>query len=123
MRTSVTRYFSFEAAHFLPNYNGACSNLHGHSYKLHVTVSGCVDEVTGMVLDFKILNNIVQHSVVGKYDHKLLNDFFRLPTAENMANKIFKDLEIEFSKLGLVLDSVKLWETENSYAECKRGND
>ena len=120
MKVSVTKCFGFESAHYLPNYDGACSRLHGHSYKLQVTVSGSVDETTGMIMDFNILKSIVKAEVVDKYDHQYLNDFFANPTAENMVQHIFKKLSIEFSRMGLTLDSVKLWETESSFAECRR---
>ena len=119
-KISVTKCFGFEAAHHLPNYKGACSRLHGHSYKLQVTVSGSVDEVTGMVIDFNILKSIVKERVVDKYDHQLLNDFFVNPTAENMVQRIFEDLNIAFTHFGLTVESVKLWETESSFAECRR---
>ena len=120
MKVSVTKCFGFEASHYLPDYEGACSRLHGHSYKLQVTVSGSVDETTGMVVDFNILKSVVKDAVVDRYDHRYLNDFFDNPTAENMVQHIFKKLGIEFSKMGLTLESVKLWETESSFAECRR---
>ena len=120
MKTSVTKCFGFEASHHLPDYDGACNRLHGHSYKLHVTVSGSVDEATGMIIDFNILKEVVKEKVVDKYDHRYLNDFFSNPTAENMVQHIFKELSVKFSKMGLSLESVKLWETESSFAECRR---
>ena len=120
MKVSVTKSFGFEASHFLPNYVGACNRLHGHSYKLQVTVSGSVDEATGMILDFNVLKSVVKKEVVDKYDHMHLNDFFTNPTAEFMVQHIFRELSIKFCKMGLTLESVKLWETENSFAECRR---
>lgn len=119
MKVSVTKCFGFEASHYLPNYDGACSRLHGHSYKLQVTVSGSVDEATGMILDFTVLKAIVKEYVVDKYDHRYLNDFFSNPTAENMVQHIFRELRVRFNTMGLSLESVKLWETESSFAECK----
>ena len=120
MKVSVTKCFGFESAHFLPNYDGDCSRLHGHSYKLQVTVSGSVDEATGMVIDFNVLKDIVNNKVVHKYDHQFLNEFFHNPTAENMVQHIFKELNVAFAKVGLTVESVKLWETESSFAECRR---
>ena len=119
MEVSVTKSFCFEAAHYLPEYEGACSRLHGHSYKMQVTVSGSVDEATGMIIDFNVLKKIVNKEVVDKYDHRYLNDFFSNPTAENMVVHIFRELNASFNKMGLSLESVKLWETENSFAECR----
>ena len=120
MRVSVTKCFGFEAAHHLPDYNGACNRLHGHSYKLQVTVSGSVDKVSGMVVDFGVLKSVVKEQIVDKYDHQYLNDFFTNPTAENMVQSFFIDLSHKFSNMGLTLESVKLWETESSFAECRR---
>ena len=120
MKVSVTKCFGFEASHHLPEYKGACSRLHGHSYKMHVTVSGSVDEATGMVIDFNVLKDVVKEKVVDKYDHRYLNDFFTNPTAENMVQHIFRELNMKFSKMGLTLESVKLWQTVSSFAECRR---
>ena len=120
MKVSVTKSFKFEAAHFLPDYDGACSRLHGHSYKMQVTLSGSVDEASGMVVDFNVMKKVVNSLVVDKYDHQYLNDFFKIPTAENMVQHIFKELRTKFTKMGLTLESVKLWETEGSFAECRR---
>lgn len=120
MKTSVTKSFGFEAAHYLPDYEGACNRLHGHSYKMQVTVSGSVDEMSGMIIDFNVLKSVVNNEVVDKYDHRYLNDFFENPTAENMVQHIFRELSAKFTKMGLVLESVKLWETESSFAECRR---
>ena len=119
--TTVTKLFEFEACHHLPHYDGACHNLHGHSYKLEVTVSGQVsknenDPKCGMIIDFKDLKAIVKSVAVDKYDHSNLNEFFPNPTAEIMVKQIAVDI---MSKLpqGVYLVSCKLWETSTSYAE------
>lgn len=119
--TTVTKLFEFEACHHLPHYDGACHNLHGHSYKLEVTVSGQVsknenDPKCGMIIDFKDLKAIVKSVAVDKYDHSNLNEFFPNPTAEIMVKQIAVDI---MSKLPqeVYLMSCKLWETSTSYAE------
>ena len=119
--TTVTKLFEFEACHHLPHYDGACHNIHGHSYKLEVTVSGQVsknenDPKCGMIMDFKDLKAIVKSVAVDKYDHSNLNEFFPNPTAEIMVKQIAVDI---MSKLpqGVYLMSCKLWETSTSYAE------
>lgn len=129
MKVSVTKIFEFEAAHRLPDYDGACKNLHGHSYKLEVEVSGYTDKVTGMIIDFKIFKKIVEDAVLYKYDHSNLNDFFSMPTAENMVVSIAKNLSeiINFIQpgkpskgfSGMSVVRVRLWETSTSYAEVK----
>lgn len=132
-RVRITKRYTFEAAHSLPNYEGKCSHLHGHSYKLEVTVSGIIDseEIVeafqndepilaecGMVIDFSTLKRCIK-SVVEVYDHSNLNDHFVLPTAEVMSVQIFKDIQHKLGNYSVRVESVKLWETEDSYAEYR----
>lgn len=112
---SITKIFEFEAAHHLPNYNGACRNLHGHSYRLEITVAGEIDDETGMIMDFSILKNIVNNNIISQWDHQNLNDFFILPTAENMGEWIVEVLSGLFPHLNVNLKKVRLWETSNSH--------
>lgn len=132
MKVSVTKIFEFEAAHHLPGYNGACKNLHGHTYKLEITVRGFVDSKTGMVMDFKKLKVMVKKKIIDKYDHSDLNNFFLMPTAENMVREIAVELAKaidyiqplksmpKYSKYsGVELVRVRLWETSTSYAEVE----
>lgn len=123
-KVSVTKRFTFEASHNLIEYDGPCSNLHGHSYKLYVTVSGYVDTVSDnitdcMVIDFKDIKSIVKREVVDKLDHTYLNKVFSQPTAEVMAALIFETLENVFPK-DCTLEKIRLYETEDSYAEVCR---
>lgn len=120
---SVTKTFEFEAAHHLPKYDGACKNLHGHSYKLEVEVTGDENNVTSfhqrMIIDFKILKQIVEEEIINKYDHANLNDFFFTPTAENMAIFIFDKLSDKINHCKTFVSRVRLYETSTSYAEIK----
>lgn len=121
---TVTKIFKFEAAHWLPLYDGACHNLHGHSYKLEVTVTGEVNENTknpqcGMIIDFSVLKGIVEEKIIRRFDHSNLNEFFSNPTAENMV-KYFAEVINTALPTNIVLVSVKLWETDSSYAEITR---
>ena len=118
---SVTKKFEFEACHHLPHYDGACHNMHGHSYKLEVTVCGepikdTNDHKCGMIVDFKDLKKIVKENVVDIYDHSCLDTFFDNPTAENMVITISHIIRDKLPK-GVKLVSCKLWETSTSYAE------
>lgn len=127
----VTRRFCFEAAHHLPFYGGKCRSLHGHSYKMEVTVSAERDfedrlshsPYEYMVIDFSTLKAVVNAEAVNKYDHANLNDFFAMPTAEAMVVKIFEDLDAVISATygenGVKLEEVKLWETEDAFASYK----
>lgn len=118
---TVTKVFMFEASHRLPYYEGACHNLHGHSYKLEVTIGGNVNSdpsnpKCGMIMDFKDLKKIVDEVAVDRYDHSYLNEFFPNPTAEIMVKKISLDIMEKLPK-NTFLMSCKLWETTTSYAE------
>lgn len=120
---TLTKIFMFEACHNLPHHRGACHNLHGHSYKLEVTICGDIEKDTssarcGMIIDFKELKDIVNREVIYKYDHKYLNDFFENPTAEIMVKRIAEDINKELPE-GVSLVSCKLWETTTSYAEYR----
>ena len=112
MQTRVTRTFSFEAAHQLDWHSGACKNLHGHSYRLEVTVAGALDD-NGIVIDFSDLSALVQHAVLDVFDHTYLNDLLPNPTAELIAHDIWDRL----TSAGAALDRIVLWETENSRVE------
>jgi 6-pyruvoyltetrahydropterin/6-carboxytetrahydropterin synthase len=114
MEIKVIKSFEFEAAHMLPGYPGACSKLHGHSYKLQIGVKGNVEEATGMVMDFKELKEIVNDRIITPLDHAYLNDLgFHMPTAENIAIWILRELEA----FSVPVCLVRLWETADSYAE------
>lgn len=118
---TVTKHFSFEACHHLPHYVGPCHNIHGHSYKLDVTVGGSIIKDSnspkqGMIIDFKDLKKLVNEKVIQRYDHSDLNDYFPNPTAEIMVKSIATEIISGLPK-GVYLVCVKLWETEDSYAE------
>ena len=82
--------FHFAAAHRLPRYDGPCSRMHGHNYRVVVCVEGEVDPKSGMVADFGRIKEIVQEHVLSRADHRTLNDVLENPTAENIARWIFE---------------------------------
>ena len=137
----VTREFTFEMAHVLRNYDGPCRNVHGHSYRLFVTVAGIPSDDAGnpkcgMVIDFTDLKKIVMEKIVDVFDHSVVvsedfdNDKLKMmsktfgntvivnyqPTCENLvadfAGKLKRELPPE-----IILHSLKLYETTKSYAE------
>ncbi|HOK37178.1 MAG: 6-carboxytetrahydropterin synthase [Bacteroidales bacterium] len=141
VKIRVTKIFDFETAHALHNYDGLCRNVHGHSYKLYVTVMGEPennDKSTkfGMVIDFGNLKKIVKENIVDVFDHSLIISnkedikdllkqnilFKRLhifdfqPTAENLII-YFSNIIIPLLPDGIKLVSLRLYETANSYAE------
>jgi 6-pyruvoyltetrahydropterin/6-carboxytetrahydropterin synthase len=115
MRTSVTRTFTFEAAHQLPWHTGKCRNLHGHSYRLEVTVEGPLGD-HGIVVDFADIKDVVERDVVAVYDHRYLNDLLDNPTAELLAAEIWKTVEAA----DLAVSRIRLWETADSFVEVAR---
>ena len=112
MKATVVKRISFDAAHFLPDYPGKCKNLHGHHFVVEVGVSGEVEK-DGMVIDFGQIKEFLQ-PIVDKFDHHLINDTIKNPTAENIAiyikDRLGVDKKIEF---------VRVWETEDSYVEVR----
>lgn len=138
----ITKQFNFETGHALYGYDGKCRNVHGHSYKLSVTVIGTPITDTsnvklGMVIDFGDLKKIVKEEIVDKFDHAtvfnkntphvelakelidrnhqvILADY--QPTSENMVTDFSMKINARLPE-NIQLHSLKLQETETSYAE------
>lgn len=111
----VTKEFTFDSAHYLPNYKGKCEKLHGHTYKLHVTVEGDIKE-NGLVYDYVELKEIVKEKILEKCDHVLLNDFIQNPSAELIAKWIWDELSGALhNNKGVTLYEIKVWETPTSF--------
>ncbi len=130
----VTRKEHFNAAHKLarPEWSnekneevfGKCANVnwHGHNFNLYVTVKGEPNELTGFVIDLKVLSKIIREKVTDQLDHKNLNvdvPFMQgiMPSTENLAIAIWKQLEASIVVYQCMLHSIKLYETENNFAE------
>jgi 6-pyruvoyltetrahydropterin/6-carboxytetrahydropterin synthase len=135
----VTKEFRFEGAHALTDYDGKCRFIHGHSYRMFVTLRGTPVErhghpKSGMVLDFSLLRDIVNKHITDIYDHALLLredavladeittaycNVFKTPfqpTCENLAIHFASILQRELPD-HLELYSIKLYETPTSYVE------
>ena len=110
---TIIKKFSFDAAHYLPSYEGKCERLHGHTYLLNVKVDGTPDE-EGMVIDFIKLKQIVNEKVIERFDHSCLNDFLPCPSAENIAVYVWKELEPLVATDHSRLSEVEVWETKTS---------
>jgi 6-pyruvoyltetrahydropterin/6-carboxytetrahydropterin synthase len=108
----------FAAAHNLMNYQGDCENLHGHNWKVEVTVATRDLDKAGLGIDFKILKRET-NKVLDLLDHKYLNDlpFFKelSPSSENIARFVFEELEKAFEG-SVTMDKVCIWESENACA-------
>ncbi|MEI6086458.1 MAG: 6-carboxytetrahydropterin synthase [Bacteroidota bacterium] len=135
----LTKIFHFEMAHAIHGYQGACKNIHGHSYELHVTLGTTTIQKEyilspGFIIDFKQIKNVVTNAIIDKFDHSLLlstaymkehptnNIHDKLiiwevePSAENillyMQNELNSRLPFDIKLL-----QIKLYETKDSYAE------
>ncbi len=137
----LTKEFSFEAAHALGGYDGPCREIHGHSYRLFVTIKGepstdPMNPKQGMVMDFGVLKKIVHEEIISRFDHALVlrstadKELLKLltaqfdnlievdyqPTCENMLDD-FSHRIIGRLPEGVTLHSLRLHETASSYAE------
>lgn len=138
----LTKVFNFETGHALHGYDGKCKNIHGHSYKLYVTIKGTPiqengNSKLGMVMDFGDLKKIVNQQIVDRLDHTIvLNEnsphknlgenlkenghrviFTNYqPTCENMLIDFAERIQAELPK-NISLVALKLYETENSFGE------
>lgn len=140
-RIRVTKQFRFEAAHALKGYDGACKNVHGHSYELSVTIIG--SPVTdpksskfGMVMDFSELKKMISKHIIDPFDHALIlysddsaKELIKIgepftnvvlvpyqPTSENIILDFASRIR-ELLPPGISLHNLRLRETVNSFAE------
>jgi 6-pyruvoyltetrahydropterin/6-carboxytetrahydropterin synthase len=105
----------------LPHHTGKCSRLHGHSYRLDVTVEGPLQDdgpAVGMVVDFDELSRIVRAHIIEPLDHRFLNDTIENPTCEHIVGWIWRRLD----PLVAGLAELTLWETANACAIIRRGD-
>lgn len=110
----LTKEFTFCGAHKLKWHQGKCKNLHGHTYKMQVSVKG-VPNKNGIIIDFADLDKIVKSIVIEKIDHSFLNEVIDNPTAENVAIWIWDKLAGKLKGLYLI----KLWESKSSFVEYR----
>jgi 6-pyruvoyltetrahydropterin/6-carboxytetrahydropterin synthase len=118
----VTVEAGFSSGHYLRNYRGKCENPHGHNYRVLVTLAGVELDATGLVLDFKILKNLLR-PVVEYLDHKMINElppFTELnPSAENLAKYFYDETSRQLHEITAGRVRVKdctLFETDTSFA-------
>ena len=136
---TVTKTVKFDAAHVLTNHQGLCKNLHGHTYRVDVSVSQAKDDDRDMVIDFKDLKGIANEVICDRFDHAFIYNTesagekeiaavvekngmrtvaipFR-STAENLAKMFYNELKSRVPGLS----AVKVWETADSCAEYSSG--
>jgi 6-pyruvoyltetrahydropterin/6-carboxytetrahydropterin synthase len=118
MRIRVSNIFEFESAHKIRDYEGKCSNLHGHNYKIVVTFEGNELQNNNILIDFNEIKAFIL-PFIKKLDHQYLNEVFNEEnvTAEFIAIKILEYLKkINFQNKVKVY-SVKVYETDKSWVE------
>ena len=133
--TTVTKTVKFDAAHILTNHQGLCKNLHGHTYRVDVSVAQPEGDDKDMVIDFKDLKAIATEVICDRFDHAFVYNTgspgeceiaavvekngmrtAALPfrsTAENLARHFYESLKPRIPGLA----AVKVWETADSCAE------
>jgi len=111
----VSVEYTFAAGHALRNYKGKCENVHGHNYKVRVTIGGKELNSTVLLVDFVDVHNAIK-ALVDRLDHRFLNDlppFDRInPSAENIAKYFCENLEPQVHGQGLRVEAVTVWETD-----------
>lgn len=122
----ITVEESFAAAHALRGYRGKCENLHGHNYRVQVTLEGETLDETGLLVDFAELKKML-HDVIERLDHRNLNEVPPFdavnPSAENMARYVYDELRRRLEQTGrdvrVRVARVRIWETESSTASYR----
>lgn len=113
MHVTLVKEYRFEAAHLLPNVppGHKCARLHGHSFRFDIEVHGPVDEQTGWLIDFGVLDEQVM-PLVARLDHHYLNEIDGLanPTSENLSRWLWQRIK----PIVPSLVSVTLWETADA---------
>jgi 6-pyruvoyltetrahydropterin/6-carboxytetrahydropterin synthase len=107
----------FAAAHNLRNYKGKCENLHGHNYKVRITLAGPKLDEVGLLYDFVHLKQVIQ-GVIRALDHKYLNELKPFdvlnPSAENIAKHIYDETSKQMRQTpnGAGISSITVWESD-----------
>ena len=116
----LTILTGFAAAHNLINYQGDCENLHGHNWKVEVTIVAEELDEAGLAIDFKVLKK-ESKAVLEQLDHKYVNEhpfFLNIsPSSENMARFLFEELSARLNKNGVTVQRIAVWESDNACAE------
>ncbi|HYP06546.1 MAG TPA: 6-carboxytetrahydropterin synthase QueD [Bryobacteraceae bacterium] len=119
----VTVEQTFAAAHALREYKGKCENLHGHNYRVQVTVEGEALNRIGLLVDFVELKRVVRE-VIAYLDHRFINELepFTVinPSAENMAKYFYDEVSARMAPstdgTSARIAQIKVWETDTSIA-------
>jgi 6-pyruvoyltetrahydropterin/6-carboxytetrahydropterin synthase len=118
----VTVEAGFSSGHYLRNYRGKCENPHGHNYRVFVTLVGKDLDEAGLLLDFKLLKQVMR-PVVDRLDHQMINELEPFttvnPSAENLARYFYQETSKQLDEMTVGRVKVKdctLYETDTSFA-------
>lgn len=113
---NLTIETEFAAAHRIKEAGGKCENLHGHTWKVQVTLQGKKLDERGILIDFREVKEIVKKSL-DKLDHQYLNEVLKNiePTTENIAKYLFEKLEKELNLERVKLSKVKVGESDKTW--------
>lgn len=117
---------TFSAGHALRGYRGKCENVHGHNYRVRVTVEGPQLDSIGLLLDFTELKRVIRE-IIGRLDHQFVNDLepFRTvnPSAENLAKYFYDEVTGQDKALpaGARVTDIVVWETDTASARYRPG--
>jgi 6-pyruvoyltetrahydropterin/6-carboxytetrahydropterin synthase len=112
---------TFSAGHALRGYRGKCENVHGHNYRVRITIAGAKLDSVGLLMDFSQVKKAIQ-GVLQTLDHRFLNDMapFDLinPSAENIARHIYQETArlLPPNPAGAAIASITVWETDTTAA-------
>ena len=112
---------TFAAGHALRNYHGKCENVHGHNYRVQITVQGEQLDTTGLLVDFLELKRLMDE-VIEYLDHRFINDLAPFdvlnPSAENIAKYFYDELSKQMRQTlnGACIASISVWETDATAA-------
>jgi 6-pyruvoyltetrahydropterin/6-carboxytetrahydropterin synthase len=120
MAFTLTTQLEFAAAHRLRGYDGNCARLHGHNWKVEISLTGSQLNEVGMLIDFKEIKRTGKH-ILTQLDHYYLNDISPFdvelnPTAENIAFYLFQQLGDALNDERIRVSAVTVWENERNSA-------
>ncbi len=117
---------TFSSGHALRGYKGKCENLHGHNYRVQITLEGPQLDNIGLLVDFTHLKEVMR-GVIKRLDHQFINDLEPFttvnPSAENMAKYFYDEVSTKLKDLppGAKVTDVIIWETDTSMAKYRPG--
>ena len=118
MKYLITKEVSFDAAHKLFWHKGNCGNLHGHSWRVKITLEYEKLNQNGITVDFAEIKETLEKEIVKQLDHTYLNDIMVNPTAEMIASWIWKRIESVYPNLAVV----KVFESPTSSVRLEKNN-